>query len=292
MNAVNYEVYERQYLTLLEQILTTGEERGDRTGTGTFSIFGPQMRYHANGPFPLLTSKRTWFKGVAHELLWFIKGSTNIQYLVDNGVHIWDEWADEDGNLGPVYGKQWRDWVHTEVNDINVGNPVKDITVTHHDQLKGAIERLKTNPDCRRNIVSAWNVGEVDRMGLHPCHCFFQFYVRTVGTVKYLDIHMYQRSADMFLGVPFNMASYALLNCMIAQCVGMQPGEIVHTFGDCHVYKNHIDQVKEQLSRKPIHEAPVLALNENITNIDDFTFEDIELIGYESYGAIKAPIAV
>jgi thymidylate synthase len=287
-----YDVYERQYLALLEQILETGLKRGDRTGTGTYSIFGPQLRYFANGPFPLLTSKKTWFKGVAHELLWFIQGSTNIKYLVDNGVHIWDDWADENGNLGPVYGKQWRDWHHVEVKKIDVGNPILDIKERHIDQLGNAIERLKTHPDCRRNIVSAWNAGEVDKMGLHPCHCFYQFYTRKIGDVRYLDIHMYQRSADMFLGVPFNMASYALLNCMVAQCVGMLPGEIVHTFGDAHIYLNHVDQVKEQISRKPQFESPVLALNENITNINDFKYEDIELIGYQSHDTIKAPIAV
>lgn len=286
------ELYEQQYLDLLRDILDNGKETDDRTGVGTKYIFGRQMRYNANGPFPMLTTKRIYWKGVAHELLWFIAGDTNIKYLQENNVHIWDEWADENGDLGPVYGHQWRKWKHVRENyDPATPNKMVDVQVQFIDQLQKAIDRLQSNPECRRNIVSAWNVGELDEMALMPCHCFFHFKVRQEGSMQFLDLQLYQRSADTLLGVPFNMASYALLNCMIAHVVGMQPGEIIHTFGDVHIYKNHMEQVEEQLSR-PSHAGPVLDFKREIKSIDDFTFDDLELIGYKSEPSIKAPIAV
>lgn len=287
------EQYEQAYLDLLKDILANGEQTDDRTGVGTYKVFGRQIRYKANNPFPLLTSKKIYWPGVAHELLWFIKGDTNIKYLQDNKVHIWDEWADENGDLGPVYGHQWRKWKHVDERDngLKGANKLVHISVKVHDQLQGAIDRLKSNPECRRNIVSAWNVGELDQMALHPCHSFFQFNVRKDKFVPFLDLQIYQRSADTLLGVPFNMASYALLNCMVAQCVGMNPGEVIHTFGDVHIYKNHMEQVEEQLAR-PTHKGPHLSLNLKKTNIDDFVYDDLQIIDYKSEGPIKAPIAV
>lgn len=263
----------RQYLDLLQHIQSVGVQKGDRTGTGTISTFGHQMRFDLSQGFPLLTTKKVFMKGVVHELLWFLKGSTNIQYLTDNGVHIWDEWADENGELGPVYGSQWRAW------------PTPD--GGHIDQIKQVVEQIKNNPDSRRHIVTAWNPAEVDNMALPPCHSLFQFYVADGK----LSCQLYQRSADVFLGVPFNIASYALLTHMVAQVTGLQVGDFVHTFGDVHIYSNHVDQVKEQLSRTP-KELPTLKLNPKIDSIFDFTYEDIEVLGYDPDPAIKAPIAV
>jgi len=263
----------RQYLDMLQEVLDCGEQKGDRTGTGTISRFGMQARYNLQDGFPLVTTKRTWFKGIVHELLWILQGNTNIKYLVDNGVHIWDEWADENGELGPVYGNQWRGWTHG-----------KEFSV---DQVQNVIRDIKSNPDGRRHIVSAWNVGEVPNMKLPPCHLLFQLYVSN----NKLSCQMYQRSCDMFLGVPFNIASYSLLTHMIAQVCDLEVGDFVHTLGDAHIYLNHIEQVKEQLSREPLP-LPRLELNPDIKNIDDFKFEDIKIVDYKYHPAIKAPIAV
>jgi thymidylate synthase len=268
---------EVQYLNLLEDILENGTEKGDRTGTGTISLFGPQnMSFDLSKTFPAITSKKLYFKGVAHELLWMLSGDTNVKYLQENGVHIWDEWADESGNLGPVYGSQWRNW------DNRV------------DQIQNVINGLRNNPDSRRHIVSAWNPGELDQMALPPCHAFFQFYSKPLlNGERELSCHLYQRSADMFLGVPFNIASYSLLTCMIAQVTNHKRGRFVHSFGDAHIYSNHIDQVKQQLSRRDdLFEFPILELNPEIREIDDFKFDDILLIDYKSHKSIKAPIAV
>lgn len=259
------------YLKSLRHVLENGSDRGDRTGTGTRSVFGMQTRYDLTQGFPATTTKRLWFKGVVHELLWFLKGETNIAYLQENKVKIWDAWADEDGELGPVYGQQWRSWGSSGV-----------------DQIKQIVKSLRDNPESRRHIVSAWNVADIDKMALPPCHLLFQFYVREG---KYLDCQLYQRSADMFLGVPFNIASYSVLTHMLAQVCGYTAGEFVHTIGDAHIYSNHFDQVEEQLSREPM-ELPTLWLNPEIKDIDDFTFEDIRLEGYRSHPTIKAPIAV
>jgi len=264
---------EQQYLALAQNILDHGVDRGDRTGTGTRSQFGAQMRFDLRQDFPLLTTKSTWFHGVAVELLWLLSGDTNIKYLLDNKVHIWDEWADQDGNLGPVYGKQWRAW---EAKDGEI-----------IDQIKTVIERIKTNPEDRRLIVSAWNVGELPQMALPPCHAFFQFYVANGE----LSCQLYQRSADLFLGVPFNIASYSLLTLMIAQITGLKPGEFVHTLGDVHIYHNHFEQFKTQLQRKPLP-FPQVKLNPKIKNIDDFSLADIDLINYQHHPKISAPIAV
>jgi len=250
-----------------------GDKKNDRTGTGTLSIFGYQMRFDLSEKFPLLTTKKVHLKSVIYELLWFLKGSTNIKYLQDNGVSIWDEWADENGDLGPVYGSQWRSWRTHDNRSI--------------DQIEKLISDLKTNPDSRRLIVSAWNVAEIENMKLPPCHCFFQFYVAN----NKLSCQLYQRSADIFLGVPFNIASYALLTLMIAQVVNLEPGEFVHTLGDAHIYSNHFDQVNEQLTRQP-KELPTMHINSNVKNIFDFRFEDFKLSDYDPYPLIKAPVAI
>ncbi len=263
----------RQYLDLMRHVLEHGNPKTDRTGTGTVSVFGYQMRYDLSQGFPLVTTKKCHLRSIIHELLWFLKGDTNIQYLKDNGVSIWDEWADENGNLGPVYGYQWRSW------------PTAD--GRHIDQIKLVLEQIKNTPDSRRLIVSAWNVGEVEKMKLPPCHAFFQFYVADGK----LSCQLYQRSADIFLGVPFNIASYALLTMMVAQVSGLKLGDFVHTLGDAHLYSNHMDQTREQLSRTP-RPLPTLILNPTIKNIFDFKFEDFTLEGYDPHPAIKAPVAV
>ncbi|MGA1443142.1 MAG: thymidylate synthase [Methylophilaceae bacterium] len=263
----------QQYLNLLNHVMNHGDKKNDRTGTGTLSIFGYQMRFDLSEKFPLLTTKKVHLKSVIYELLWFLKGSTNIKYLQDNGVSIWDEWADENGDLGPVYGSQWRSWRTHDNRSI--------------DQIEKLISDLKTNPDSRRLIVSAWNVAEIENMKLPPCHCFFQFYVAN----NKLSCQLYQRSADIFLGVPFNIASYALLTLMIAQVVNLEPGEFVHTLGDAHIYSNHFDQVNEQLTRQP-KELPTMHINSNVKNIFDFKFEDFKLSDYDPYPLIKAPVAI
>jgi thymidylate synthase len=263
----------QQYLQLLRHILDDGVRKDDRTGTGTLSVFGYQTRYDLSKGFPLLTTKKLHTRSIFHELLWFLKGETNIKYLRDNKVTIWDEWADAEGNLGPVYGKQWRRW---EGKDGKV-----------HDQIASVIEQIKTNPNSRRLIVNAWNVGELDTMALPPCHLLFQFYVAQGK----LSCQLYQRSCDVFLGVPFNIASYALLTSMVAQVTGLQPGDFVHTLGDAHLYLNHLDQAREQLSRAP-RPLPALKLNPAVKDLFAFRFEDIEVAGYDPHPAIKAPIAV
>ena len=262
-----------QYLDLLQRVLEEGKPKDDRTGTGTYSIFGAQARFDLRESFPLLTTKKLHRKSIIHELLWFLKGDTNIGYLNDNGVRIWDEWADENGDLGRVYGAQWCDWRAPDGRSIN--------------QIDEVIEQIKTNPDSRRLIVSAWNVGELDQMALAPCHAFFQFYVRDGE----LSCQLYQRSADLFLGVPFNIASYAVLSLMVAQVTGLKPGEFVHTFGDLHLYSNHLEQAKEQLEREP-RELPVMKLNPAVKNIHDFVYEDFTLENYDPHPHIKAPVAV
>lgn len=320
---------EQQYLDLLQHILDNGTEKGDRTGTGTISIFGHQMRFDLSKGFPLLTTKRVWLKGVIHELLWIISGNTNIKYLTDNNVNIWNEWADENGDLGPVYGQQWRSWFVDDNCD-----PI--------DQLTEVIEAIKNNPNSRRHIVTAWNPGVIDQMALPPCHCFFQFYVEEglfsdgtwfdkgtkvellenfdnqkgapgPGSGLYrgyrngsideevclheefkkgkLSCQLYQRSADVFLGVPFNIASYSLLTMMVAQVCDLEPGEFVHTFGDVHIYKNHLDQVKTQLERDP-YPFPTMKINPEIKDIDSFKYEDFEIVDYKCHPTIKAPVAV
>jgi len=263
----------KQYLDLLRHILDHGTEKRDRTGVGTISTFGYQMRFDLGAGFPLLTTKKVHLKSVIYELLWLLRGDTNIKYLNDHGVTIWDEWADAQGDLGPVYGAQWRAWKRA------------DGTVV--DQIAQAVEMIKKNPDSRRIIVSAWNVGEIEKMALPPCHTFFQFYV--LG--GRLSCQLYQRSADVFLGVPFNIASYSLLTMMMAQATGTRPGDFVHTFGDVHIYSNHTDQVKLQLSREP-RPLPRMTLNADVKNIFDFKFEDFILEGYDPHPAIKAPVAV
>ena len=262
-----------QYLKLLEHVKQNGQKKEDRTGTGTMSVFGYQMRFNLNKSFPLLTTKKVHLKSVIYELLWFLSGDTNIKFLKDNGVSIWDEWADENGNLGPVYGHQWRSWPTSEGNEI--------------DQISNLINQIKKTPDSRRLIVSAWNVGEINKMKLPPCHCFFQFYVADGR----LSCQLYQRSADIFLGVPFNIASYALLTQMIAHVCGLECGEFIHTLGDAHIYTNHIDQVNEQLRRKP-KKLPQIKINPSVKNIFDFKYEDFSLEGYDPYPLIKAPVAV
>lgn len=262
-----------QYEELLAYIYKNGTNKSDRTGTGTRSIFGAQLRFDLEEGFPLITTKKVHVKSIIHELLWFIKGETNIAYLKENGVSIWDEWADANGNLGPVYGYQWRSW------------PTPD--GKHIDQLTEVIDTIKKNPDSRRIIVSAWNVADLPKMALMPCHAFFQFYVADGK----LSCQLYQRSADMFLGVPFNIASYALLTHMVAQVCGLQAGDFIHTFGDAHIYSNHFEQVELQLSRTP-KSYPTLKINPTITNINQFTFDDFEFIDYNPHPAIKAPVAV
>ncbi|MDP6292664.1 MAG: thymidylate synthase [Candidatus Poseidoniales archaeon] len=262
-----------QYLDFLRRILDEGGSKEDRTGTGTKSVFGHQMRFDLSDGFPAVTTKKIHWPSVIHELLWMISGETNVRYLQENKVRIWNEWADENGDLGPVYGKQWRKWVSNEGEVI--------------DQINGAINLIKNNPESRRIIVSAWNVGELEKMALMPCHAFFQFYVRDGK----LSCQLYQRSADAFLGVPFNISSYSLLTCMIAQICDLEPGEFIWTGGDCHLYSNHLDQAKLQVSRKPM-KLPKLILNSNIKNIDDFKAEDIQILGYEHHPHISAPISV
>ena len=261
------------YLDLMRHILDHGVDKGDRTGTGTKSVFGYQMRFDLSEGFPMVTTKKLHLPSIVHELLWFLKGDTNVKYLQDNGVRIWNEWADEKGDLGPVYGKQWRKW---EANDGRI-----------IDQVKGAIDQIKNNPNSRRIIVSAWNVGELDDMALMPCHAFFQFHVADGK----LNCQLYQRSADVFLGVPFNIASYALLTHMMAQVCDLKPGTFVHTLGDAHLYNNHLDQARLQISRTPLP-LPKLELNPDINDIDDFTYADIKVVGYEHHPHIKAPISV
>ena len=263
----------RQYLDLMQRILDEGVHKSDRTGTGTLSLFGAQMRFDLAQGFPLVTTKKLHVKSIVHELLWFLKGDTNVAYLRDNGVTIWDEWADERGELGPVYGYQWRSW------------PAPD--GRHIDQISQVLAELKRNPDSRRLLVSAWNVADIPRMKLAPCHAFFQFYVAQGR----LSLQMYQRSADFFLGVPFNIASYSLLALMVAQVCGLQPGEFVHTLGDTHLYLNHLEQAREQLTRQP-RPLPIMRLNPAVTDLFAFRYEDFTLEAYEPHAAIRAPVAV
>jgi thymidylate synthase len=263
----------QQYLELLKHILETGVEKSDRTGTGTKSCFGYQMRFDLQNGFPLVTTKKVHLKSIIYELLWFLRGETNVKWLKENNVSIWDEWADENGELGPVYGKQWRNWEGKQGRAV--------------DQISGLIEKIKTNPDSRRLIVSAWNVADLPDMHLMPCHALFQFYISNGR----LSCQLYQRSADVFLGVPFNIASYALLTMMIAQVCELEPGEFIHTFGDVHIYNNHLEQVQLQLSRDPFS-LPTMKLNPEVKNIFDFRFEDFTLENYQSHPAIKAPVAV
>ena len=261
------------YEDLLAEVMAEGAQKGDRTGTGTRSVFGRQLRYDLSESFPLITTKRVHFKSVALELLWFLRGDSNVRWLQERGVKIWDEWADEDGELGPVYGVQWRSWPTPDGEQI--------------DQIARVVESLKTNPDSRRHIVTAWNPAEVDQMALPPCHAMFQFYVADGK----LSCQLYQRSADLFLGVPFNIASYALLTLMVAQQTGLEPGEFVWTGGDCHIYSNHEDQVREQLSREP-YPYPQLVLRRTPQDIFSYELEDFELVDYQHHPTIKAPIAV
>jgi thymidylate synthase len=263
----------KQYHDLLQHILDEGTKKEDRTGTGTISVFGYQMRFDLNEGFPCVTTKKLHLRSIIHELLWFLKGDTNIQYLKENNVSIWDEWADEEGNLGPVYGSQWRSW------------PAGD--GRHIDQIKQILDQIKNNPDSRRIIVSAWNVGEIDKMALPPCHAFFQFYVADGK----LSCQLYQRSADTFLGVPFNIASYALLTMMIAQVCGLKPGDFVHTLGDAHLYSNHLEQARLQLTRD-FRPLPQMKINPDINDLFDFKYEDFELVNYDPHPHIKAAVAV
>ena len=263
----------RPYLDLLQHILDHGARKGDRTGTGTISVFGAQLRFDLSAGFPLVTTKKVHLKSIIHELLWFLQGETNVRYLKDNGVSIWDEWADADGNLGPVYGYQWRSW------------PAPD--GRHIDQIAQVLEEIRRYPHSRRMLVSAWNVADLDKMALMPCHAFFQFYVADGR----LSCQLYQRSADMFLGVPFNIASYALLTLMVAQVSGLKPGDFVHTFGDAHIYLNHLDQVREQLARAP-RPLPRMHLNPAVKDLFAFRYEDFTVEGYDPHPAIRAPVAV
>jgi thymidylate synthase len=262
-----------QYLRLIQHIMDQGAVKTDRTGTGTTSCFGYQLRFNLQDGFPMVTTKKLHLKSIIYELLWFLNGDTNIQYLKEHGVKIWDEWADENGDLGPVYGKQWRSW---ETRDGSV-----------IDQISDAVRTIKNNPDSRRIIVNAWNVGDLPKMALSPCHCLFQFYVADGR----LSCQLYQRSADVFLGVPFNIASYALLTMMMAQVCGLEPGDFIHTFGDVHLYSNHMEQAKLQLSRQPF-DLPVMKINRDVKDIFNFKFEDFELVNYQHHAHIKAPVAV
>ncbi len=274
-----------QYLDLVKHIIETGTDKSDRTGTGTRSVFGYQMRFNLADGFPLVTTKKCHLKSIIYELLWFLQGDTNINYLKEHNVKIWDEWADENGDLGPVYGKQWRSWIGTDGVEV--------------DQVKELIHTLKTNPDSRRMIISAWNVAELPKMKLMPCHCLFQFYTSPPTPLQKergeqrlrLSCQLYQRSADVFLGVPFNIASYALLTMMIAQVCDMEPGEFVHSFGDVHLYNNHFEQANLQLTRTPFP-LPQMKINPAVKDIFDFKFEDFELLNYQSHPSIKAPVAV
>jgi len=263
----------KQYLDLMRHVRDNGIEKGDRTGTGTLSVFGHQMRFDLSEGFPAVTTKKLHFRSIIHELLWFLRGETNVRYLKENGVTIWDEWADEEGDLGPVYGAQWRSWPTPDGRTI--------------DQLADVVRRIREEPTSRRLLVSAWNVAELDRMALMPCHTMFQFWV---GDDR-LSCQLYQRSADIFLGVPFNIASYALLTSMVAQVTGLQPGDFVHTIGDAHLYRNHLEQVETQLQREP-HPLPALRLDPDVSNLDGFRFEHVEVVDYRSHPGIKAPIAV
>ncbi|MFP5262690.1 MAG: thymidylate synthase [Blastocatellia bacterium] len=263
----------RQYLDLLKRVLEDGAPKGDRTGTGTLSVFGHQMRFDLSEGFPLLTTKKLHVKSIIYELLWFLRGDTNVNYLRDRGVNIWNEWADETGDLGPVYGAQWRSWRTADGRTV--------------DQISQVIEQIKSDPDSRRLIVSAWNVGELDRMALMPCHALFQFYVARGK----LSCQLYQRSADVFLGVPFNIASYSLLTMMVAQVCGLEPGEFIHTLGDAHLYSNHLEQARLQLGRAP-NRLPRMRINPDVTSIFEFGYEDFELTGYEAHPHIKAEVAV
>lgn len=271
--ASSYLAHMQQYQRLLQFILDNGTQKTDRTGTGTISYFGYQMRFDLNEGFPLVTTKKVHLKSIIYELLWFLRGETNIKYLKENGVSIWNEWADENGELGPVYGKQWRSWKGANAETI--------------DQISDAINQIKNNPDSRRIIISAWNVADLPEMALMPCHTLFQFYVAE----EKLSCQLYQRSADVFLGVPFNIASYALLTMMMAQVCDLEPGDFIHTFGDVHIYNNHIEQVQLQLSRKP-YPLPIIKLNPSVKNILDFKYEDFSLENYQHHPAIKAPVAV
>jgi len=263
----------RQYLALMRHVLENGTSKDDRTGTGTVSVFGHQMRFDLREGFPVVTTKKLHLRSIIHELLWFLKGDTNIGYLKENGVRIWDEWADDNGDLGPIYGYQWRSW------------PAPDDR--HIDQISQVIDQIKNNPDSRRIIVSAWNVAQIEEMALPPCHAFFQFYVADGR----LSCQLYQRSADIFLGVPFNIASYALLTMMMAQATGLEVGDFVHTLGDAHLYSNHLEQARLQLTREP-HPLPTMRLNPEVKSVFDFTYDDFELVGYEHHPHIKAPVAV
>ena len=263
----------KQYLDLLSHVMEHGVEKRDRTGTGTISTFGYQMRFDLSERFPVMTTKKLHLKSIIHELLWFLSGSTNVRYLQESGVRIWNEWADANGNLGPVYGYQWRSWPSADGRNI--------------DQVKGAVSSLRNNPDSRRHIISAWNVGEIEKMALPPCHILFQFYVADGR----LSCQLYQRSADIFLGVPFNIASYSLLTLMMAQVTGLKPGEFIHTLGDAHIYLNHIDQVKLQLTREP-RPLPLMHLNPDVKDIFEFRYEDFTLTGYDPHPAIKGDISV
>lgn len=262
-----------QYLSFAQHILENGAVKGDRTGTGTHSVFGHQMRFDLSKGFPMVTTKKLHLKSIIHELLWFLSGDTNIKYLNDHGVKIWDAWADEEGELGPVYGHQWRSWPTANGQ--------------HIDQISQLIDQLKNNPNSRRHLVSAWNVAEVENMALPPCHCLFQFYVAN----NKLSCQLYQRSADVFLGVPFNIASYALLTMMMAQVLGYQAGDFVHTFGDAHIYSNHIEQMTEQISRTPF-KLPTMRINPNVEDLFSFTFDDFELMDYQAHPHIKGKVAV
>jgi thymidylate synthase len=263
----------KQYLDLMQHVLDNGVDKNDRTGTGTKSVFGHQIRFDLSKGFPLITTKKCHLRSIIHELLWFLKGDTNIKYLTDNGVRIWDEWADKNGDLGPIYGYQWRSW--------------PSASGKHVDQIMQLIQQIKKNPDSRRLIVSAWNVGEIENMALPPCHAFFQFYVANGK----LSCQLYQRSADIFLGVPFNISSYALMTMMIAQVCDLELGDFVHTFGDAHIYSNHFEQANLQLSRKP-KSLPKMKINPDVKNIFDFSFEDFELLDYNPHPHIKAPVAI
>ncbi|MBR9861336.1 thymidylate synthase [bacterium] len=263
----------RQYEDFLKHVFENGADKSDRTGTGTRSVFGGQLRFDLSESFPLITTKKVHFKSLVYELLWFLKGDTNIKYLKDHGVRIWDEWADENGDLGPVYGKQWRSWETPSGESI--------------DQIQRVLDLLRSNPDSRRILVNAWNVGELDAMALTPCHCLFQFYVADGK----LSCQLYQRSADLFLGVPFNIASYALLTLMIAQDVGLKPGEFIHSFGDAHIYNNHFEQVQEQLSRES-RPYPQIKLNPEVRSVFDFEYEDIELLNYDPHPLIRGKVSV